>query len=296
MTNKNIRLLILDVDGTLTDGKVYMGTTGEFMKAFDIKDGYGIANILPGLGITPVIITGRKSDILVNRCKELKITQIYQGVSDKVSKLREVMELFSVTGNQVAYMGDDLNDLECMKICGLTACPADAVEKVKSIVDFVSDKNGGAGAVRDFIDYLELISRPQMEEAFAFLEANRGKELNDGRIEIDGDRIYANVDSYETRSYDNTRFESHEKYIDIQYMISGTETIEVTERNRVVVSEIYDTNKDVTFYAGNCVGRYRTIKDGEFLIFRPEDVHRPCIATDSVRQNVKKMVIKVKIK
>ena len=295
MTDKKIRLLVLDVDGTMTDGKVYMGLAGEQMKAFDIKDGYGIANILPKLGIIPVIITGRKSDILTNRCKELNIVQVHQGIPNKVEKLFEVMEQFSVTKNQVAYIGDDLNDLDCMKMCGLTACPADAVDKVKSAVDFIATKNGGEGAVREFIDYLEIISEPQMQRAFAFLEENRENSFEDGRIEIDGDRIYANVETYETKSYADTRFESHEKYIDIQYMISGTETMEVTERSKVDVSEVYDVERDVTFYSGNCVGRYRTITDGEFLIFRPEDVHRPCVSANGIKQSVQKMVIKVKI-
>ena len=102
MTTKQIRMLVLDVDGTLTDGKVYMGANGEAVKAFDIKDGYGIANILPRLGITPVIITGRKSEILLRRCEELKITHIYQGIMDKVAKLKEVLAELDMTAEEAA--------------------------------------------------------------------------------------------------------------------------------------------------------------------------------------------------
>ena len=86
-----IKLLVMDVDGTLTDGKIYMGAEGEMMKAFDVKDGYGIAHILPRLGITPVIITGRRSGIVERRCAELGITELYQGVRDKLEKLRELL-------------------------------------------------------------------------------------------------------------------------------------------------------------------------------------------------------------
>lgn len=295
MTNKTIRLLVLDVDGTLTDGKVYMGPTGEAMKSFDIKDGYGIANLLPAIGVIPIIITGRESDILLKRCQELKISEAYQGIMDKTVKLQVVMDKFGVSAEQVAYMGDDLNDLPSMCLCGLTAAPADAVDEVKNSVDFVSTKNGGAGAVREFVEYLCLLALPQMKKAFDYLEKIKGKELADGKYVIEGDTVFANVDSYETRDYENTRFESHDKYVDIQYMISGTETLEVVNRDALAISEDYDENRDLTFYDGDYVGRRRTISAGKFLIFCPRDAHRPCIATKGVTRKVQKMVIKVKI-
>lgn len=151
---KNIKYLVMDVDGTLTDGKIYMGQNGEMMKAFNIKDGCGIHDILIPAGICPVIITGRKSDIVLNRCKELGISEVHQGISDKLGKLMEI------TGNlaEVAYIGDDINDLVCMKAVknagGVLGCPADAVQAIKKITDFVADHNGGDGAVRDFIEWL----------------------------------------------------------------------------------------------------------------------------------------------
>lgn len=149
-----IKILVMDVDGTLTDGKIYMGDNGEVMKAFDIKDGYGLANLLPGSGITPVIITGRNSKILENRCRELKITELHQGIADKVSVLNQILEERGLDYSNVAYVGDDLNDLECMKLVAVTGCPADACDEVKNIVDFVSQRNGGNGAVREFLEYL----------------------------------------------------------------------------------------------------------------------------------------------
>lgn len=147
----------MDVDGTLTDGKIYMGTSGEMLKAFDIKDGYGIHDILIPYGITPVIITGRSSKILENRCRELSITDLFQGIKDKIYVLQYLCSNNSSL-QEVAYIGDDLNDLPCMKLVkeagGIIGCPADAVSSVIEISSFVSSKNGGDGAVRDFIEHL----------------------------------------------------------------------------------------------------------------------------------------------
>ena len=164
MRNGHIRFFVMDVDGTLTDGKIYMGNDGEMIKAFDIKDGCGICDILKPAGIIPVIITGRKSNILKNRCDEIGIFELHQGISDKLTKLREVLEHFSKLDNtsynlsNVAYIGDDINDLlvmeEVRKNHGLTACPADAAIRIKDFVDFVSHRNGGNGAVREFIEYI----------------------------------------------------------------------------------------------------------------------------------------------
>lgn len=157
---RKIKLLVLDVDGTLTDGKIYMGNDGELFKVFDIKDGCGIHDILPELGVIPVIITARTSNIVLNRCKELGITECYQGVRDKLNKMRELAEKYRLECNnndvyeQIAYMGDDIIDIKCMEHCGLIACPNNAVNKVKEISDFISNYDGGDGAVREFIDSL----------------------------------------------------------------------------------------------------------------------------------------------
>lgn len=151
-----IKLLILDIDGTLTDGKVHMGINGEIMKTFNIKDGYGIASILPKLSIKPVVITGRKSKIVEKRCAELNVTEVYQGVHNKSEKLAEIVEKYGVLYSELAYIGDDDNDLECMsqikQAGGVVACPADASKNVLAIANFVSTKNGGEGSVREFID------------------------------------------------------------------------------------------------------------------------------------------------
>ena len=152
---KSIKLFVMDVGGTLTDGKIYMGENGEVMKAFNVKDGYAIAHMLPEMGIIPVIITGRKSKIVENRAKELGITELYQGVGDKLAQLKIVAEKYNAAPEEIAYIGDDLNDLECIEFCGVTACPVDAVEKVKKTVNLVCNKKAGEGAVRDFIENIK---------------------------------------------------------------------------------------------------------------------------------------------
>ena len=149
----SIKMLVMDVDGTLTDGHIYVGAEGEMMKAFHVQDGYAIAHVLPVKGIVPVIITGRSSRIVEQRAKELKISHLHQGIADKLSKLKEVAAALGVTADEIAYIGDDVNDLDCIRYCGLTACPADAVPVVRNSVKYICTRNGGAGAVREFIDH-----------------------------------------------------------------------------------------------------------------------------------------------
>lgn len=149
-----VKLLVMDVDGTLTDGRIYIGSEGEVMKAFDVRDGYAIAHILPELGIVPVIITGRKSKIVEMRAKELKIVELYQGISDKLIQLKRIAEKYNVLPEEIAYIGDDLNDLDCIAYCGITASPCDAVNEVKRKVGLVCMHEGGRGAVREFIEHI----------------------------------------------------------------------------------------------------------------------------------------------
>ena len=146
-----IKMLVMDVDGTLTDGRIYIGADGEIMKAFDVKDGYGIVQLRKN-GILPVIITGRKSTIVEKRAAELGINELHQGIHDKLNKLKEIAEKYGVKSEEIAYIGDDLNDLECINYCSLTACPEDATEDIKYSVLYVCKKIGGHGAVREFID------------------------------------------------------------------------------------------------------------------------------------------------
>lgn len=149
-----ISYLVMDVDGTLTDGKVYIGENGELFKAFNIKDGYGIRNIIRKNNISTAIITGRESKMVIERCTELGIANIHQNVLDKSKELEKITDEL----NKIAYIGDDLNDLECMQLIkkagGILGCPANAVKEIVSICDFVSEYNGGDGAVREFIEWI----------------------------------------------------------------------------------------------------------------------------------------------
>jgi len=148
-----IKLVLLDVDGTLTDGGIYRGNNGEELKRFNVKDGYAIVNAQK-LGIEFGIITGRKSELVEIRSNELKIKYLYQGISEKTVILEEIMQKTGLKKEEIAYMGDDLNDILIMKQSGLTGTPKDAADEVIQIADFVSEKNGGSGAVREFVEYI----------------------------------------------------------------------------------------------------------------------------------------------
>ena len=149
-----IKLFLMDVDGTLTDGKIYMGKDGEVLNAFNIKDGLALHEILPEKDIIPIIITGRTSKIVENRARELGILHVNQGVKNKKSQLLALAEQFGCGLKEMAYIGDDLNDIEVMQMVGVSGCPSDAAEAVIKTADFVSVKKGGEGAVRDFIEWL----------------------------------------------------------------------------------------------------------------------------------------------
>jgi len=152
-----VKYLFMDVDGTLTDGTIYLGIDGvEVMKAFSVKDGHGIRQIKTEFNVKPIVLTGRKSLIVKKRCDELGITDCHIGVKDKVGVIKEYQEHAPL--QSFAYIGDDSNDLPAMELIknngGIVACPADADKSVKEISDYICQRNGGAGAVREFIDYL----------------------------------------------------------------------------------------------------------------------------------------------
>ena len=148
-----IRLVAMDVDGTLTDGKIYVGPQGEVMKAFHVRDGYRLAQC-PQHGIITAIITGRASEIVAYRSRELHISEVYQGVWDKRAVLDELMERYQCVPEEVLYIGDDCNDLTCMEVCGISACPSDAHPAVRMQADYVCAARGGEGAVREVLDLL----------------------------------------------------------------------------------------------------------------------------------------------
>ena len=146
-----INLIVLDVDGTLTSGGITYGDKDE-TKTFDVKDGF-IIHAMRKMGIKVVFLTGRSSVAVSRRADNLGVTAV-QGVSDKSSKLQEILQEHAVLPEKVAYIGDDLNDYVAMRMCGFKACPSDAADEIKAICDYVSTFPGGQGAVRDICEYL----------------------------------------------------------------------------------------------------------------------------------------------
>jgi 3-deoxy-D-manno-octulosonate 8-phosphate phosphatase (KDO 8-P phosphatase) len=149
-----IELLVLDVDGTLTDGKIIYTSNGDELKNFDVKDGLAIASWIKLMNKKVAIITGRKSELVAKRAKELGITHLYQGVHNKDEVLQNVLNEENLTWEQTAGIGDDLNDYKMLKKVGLSFAVADAVSDIILLCDVTCVKNGGYGAVREMIEYI----------------------------------------------------------------------------------------------------------------------------------------------
>ena len=158
-----IRLLICDVDGVMSDGLIYMGNSGEELKAFNVRDGYGIRCLLTS-GIEVAIITGRRARLLEDRCETLGITHLYQGQSDKLLAWRELLDKLSLDSTQVAYIGDDLIDWPVMAQAGLSVAVADAHPVLLPRADYVTRIGGGRGAVREICDLI-LLAQNKFEDA-----------------------------------------------------------------------------------------------------------------------------------
>lgn len=152
--NATIRLLVMDVDGTLTDGSIHQSAEGEIFKSFHVKDGYGIHVLLPQHQIKSAVITGRSSPVTEYRAKELEIDAVMQNIPDKSDALHTLSQKLQIPLSETAYIGDDLNDLECIRLCGFSACPADAASAIKKEVDYICHATGGQGAVREWIDWI----------------------------------------------------------------------------------------------------------------------------------------------
>ena len=159
----HIKLLILDVDGVMSDELIYMGNSGEELKAFNVRDGYGIRCVLTS-GIEVAIITGRKAKLLEDRCQTLGITHLWQGQSDKRIAYHELLTHLSLTPDQVAYIGDDLIDWPVMAEVGLSVAVGDAHPLLRPRAHYITTLNGGHGAVREVCDLL-LLAQGKLEGA-----------------------------------------------------------------------------------------------------------------------------------
>lgn len=150
---RKIELLLLDVDGVLTDGRLTMSNEGAELKSFHARDGLGIRMAQRG-GIMIGIISGRESKVVTDRAEELYISEVHQRIYDKLEKFQEILQRLKLKPEQVCFMGDDLVDLPVLRVVGLAAAPADAIEQVRSTAHFVTERNGGAGCVRELVDIL----------------------------------------------------------------------------------------------------------------------------------------------
>jgi 3-deoxy-D-manno-octulosonate 8-phosphate phosphatase (KDO 8-P phosphatase) len=150
---RRVRLLILDVDGVLTNGGLVYGPTGEELKIFHVRDGHAIA-LAQSAGLAVSVVSGRSSTAVARRMADLGVTDVYQGVADKLALLTTLCARHRIDADAAAFMGDDLPDLPLLRAVGLSLAPADAVPAVRRVAHWVSRRPGGAGAVRDAIEWL----------------------------------------------------------------------------------------------------------------------------------------------
>lgn len=297
-----VKYLIMDIDGTLTDGKIYMGPDGEAMKAFSVKDGYVINFILKPAGIIPVIITARSSQIVEQRCRELGIKEVYQGRQDKVNVLKEIVGKENL--GMCAYFGDDILDLECMypikEAGGIAGCPVDAVNEVKAAVNYICVNKAGDGALREFAEWLvtpkddEDRIKKRVETAVEYLLNLEVSEKDVGKKNIVNENFFYFVQSYMTKPATECKLESHRMYTDIQVVVSGNEIIDLADISRLSAKEEYNIENDVIFW--NIPQRMARIAmgAGSYIILYPENAHRGMVCIKE-SERVLKIVGKVKI-
>lgn len=308
-----IKFLVMDVDGTLTDGKIYMGNNGEAVKAFDIKDGCGIKELLPLTGIIPVVITARKSKILLNRCEELGIIEVHQGIREKmdclegiISKYCNEVERYSL--QNVAYIGDDILDLQCMKPIvqagGMAGCPIDAVLEVKKCCNYIALHKGGEGAVRDFIEYVLRMNKNEesiemkglnekIEWAVSFISSINAENLNVGKYEVNAEFYYL-IQEYEAINAEESVYESHREHIDIQWLVSGQEKLYITDVCNLTPISAYKKELDVINYEPSDNLTSLILSKGGYVVLFPKDAHR-VEQIDGRKCKIKKVVGKLKI-
>ena len=147
-----IKLIICDVDGTLTDGSIIYDDMGNELKRFCTRDGAGLF-AAKAAGIKTMVLTGRESKATYRRMKELKVDYIFQNIKNKAKFLNDFCKQHFLYKDDIGYIGDELNDLEAMKLCGFIACPKDSCEEVRQLASYISPVNGGEGAVREIIEH-----------------------------------------------------------------------------------------------------------------------------------------------
>lgn len=149
---RQLKWVLTDCDGVLTDGGVYYSERGEELKRFDIRDGMGVERLRNLAGIEAGIVTGEFSGSVSRRAEKLGIVECHLGAKDKRAVLLSIMERLNLNSREVAYLGDDVNDLPAFGVVGLTACPGDALDQVKAAADMILERPGGCGAFREFVE------------------------------------------------------------------------------------------------------------------------------------------------
>ena len=149
-----IRLLCSDVDGVMTDNKLHISASGELFKTFNARDGWALKEILPKNGIEAAVVTGRKSEIVPRRCSELGVSLFFCGRDDKNEVVIQLAKDKGYSFDEIAFIGDDYNDLPAIKLVGISGCPSDAREEVKMAVTYDCKAKGGDGALREFVEWL----------------------------------------------------------------------------------------------------------------------------------------------
>ncbi len=149
-----VKLLLTDCDGVLTDGCVYYTNNGEEMKKFSLRDGMGTERLKKIVNVETGIVTGEPSVLVSKRARKLKIKELHTDIKNKVKCVEEICKKRKIELSEIAYIGDDVNDIEVMKIVGISACPNDAFGEVKKISDYITSNNGGYGAYREFAELI----------------------------------------------------------------------------------------------------------------------------------------------
>lgn len=156
---RNIKLFATDVDGVLTDAGMYYAESGDEWKKFNTRDGMGI-KMLQAHGVVTAIITQEQTKIVARRAQKLKIEEVFQGITNKAEVLSALAKKYGIALEHIAYIGDDVNDLPALKVAGFSSAPADCVDEVRAVVDYVCEKRGGEGAVREIADRIVQMKHP----------------------------------------------------------------------------------------------------------------------------------------
>jgi 3-deoxy-D-manno-octulosonate cytidylyltransferase len=185
------QLVFSDVDGVLTDSKINIGADGEVFKSFNVKDGYAIVEWRKDPNNDFVIITSRESHAVENRASELGVSEVHQGVSNKKEKIKQISSRLGFNLDETVYIGDDLTDLQAMESVAIACCPADAAQEVKNECSYISPYNGGEGAIRDILEYLQADN----QTAIGVIPARYGSTRLPGKplIEIAGKPMIQHV-------------------------------------------------------------------------------------------------------